>query len=84
MENYSKLLLNTIELAKQAGAYQLSNFRCLPPGRGEQKSVRELVSYVDIETEKNIDGRAKDAIAGCRDFCRRIGGTGTKILALDY
>ena len=52
MENYSKLLFDVIALAERAGAYQLAHFRCLPPGQGEEKTIREFVSQVDIEAEK--------------------------------
>lgn len=51
------LLDRVIELTQQVGRYQISRFRALPPGGGEEKIAREFVSEVDLRSEQMlIDG----------------------------
>lgn len=46
------LLLERVQqLVRQTGAYQMSCFRSLPPGGGEEKLAREFVSEIDIKSE---------------------------------
>lgn len=51
-----QLLTAVIDLARQVGAYQLSRFRTLSPGSGDEKQEREFVSAVDIDSEKMLIG----------------------------
>ncbi|SHJ42715.1 myo-inositol-1(or 4)-monophosphatase [Malonomonas rubra DSM 5091] len=47
----TQLLKHVRKLVTEVGAYQLSRFRSLPPGGGEEKSAREFVSEVDRHSE---------------------------------
>lgn len=48
------LLDRVIELARQTGRYQLSRFRSLPAGGGDEKIAREFVSEVDLNSEQQL------------------------------
>jgi len=51
------LLAQVINLTQTTGHYQLSRFRSLPAGGGEEKLAREFVSEVDLISEQMlIDG----------------------------
>lgn len=49
-----KLLTQTIELTRKTGQYQLSRFRTLPAGAGEEKVAYEFVSEVDLHSEQML------------------------------
>lgn len=48
----SSLLPTCLEAAQAAGRFQMQHFRSLPNGTDQQKAVRELVSFVDVESEE--------------------------------
>ncbi len=48
------LLAAVIDLVRATGDYQLSRFRQLPPGGGEEKLAREFVSEVDLHSEQML------------------------------
>jgi len=55
-----QLLDKVIPLVEQVGRYQLSRFRRLPAGGGEEKLAREYVSEVDLQSEQMLfDGLGK-------------------------
>lgn len=55
-----QLLDAVITLTQQTAHYQMSRFRCLPPGGGEEKIAREFVSEVDLNSERMlIEGLSK-------------------------
>lgn len=39
-------------LSRKVGEYQLAEFRSLPAGGGDEKSEREYVSHIDVESER--------------------------------
>ncbi len=49
-----QLLQQVIDLVYRTGHYQLSRFRTLPPGGGEEKVAREFVSEVDLQSEQML------------------------------
>lgn len=54
------LLKHVIGLTEQVAGYQMEKFRTLPPGSGDEKMIRELVSEVDLTSEQMlIDGLSK-------------------------
>ena len=54
------LLNEVIALTDKVSAYQMSRFRTFPPGRGKEKTPRELVSEVDLTSEAMlIEGLTK-------------------------
>lgn len=50
----STLLHQVVKLTKQVADYQLGKFRSLPPGSGDEKMVREMVSEVDLNSEQML------------------------------
>jgi myo-inositol-1(or 4)-monophosphatase len=57
---YSSLLHHVEKQVQQVAAYQMDNFRKLPPGSGTAKIAREYVSEIDLTSERMlIDGLAK-------------------------
>ncbi len=50
--NYSDILVETAEVCRKAGAFQLLHFGKIESGQIEDKGLNQLVSFVDIETEK--------------------------------
>lgn len=70
------LLDAVIALARDTGRYQLGQFRCVPPGGGEQKSARELVSRVDIESERQLIKGLKALDQGAGIFGEESGREG--------
>jgi len=49
-----QLLDRVIQLTQEVGDYQMSRFRSLPPGTGEEKVAREFVSEVDLNSERML------------------------------
>ena len=49
-----QLLDRVITLVRHTGQFQMSRFRTLPPGGGEEKVAREYVSEVDLQSEKML------------------------------
>jgi myo-inositol-1(or 4)-monophosphatase len=54
---FDSLLLQTIEVAREVGAFIRNERKNFDPNRIEQKSFNDLVSYVDKEAEKQIVDR---------------------------
>ncbi len=54
MQVSEALLSEVIALARDTGRYQLGEFRRMPPGSGDHKGPRDLVSRVDIESERRL------------------------------
>lgn len=53
----NQLMTAVVALVKQVSEFQLRHFRSLPPGAGDEKQARELVSVVDTTSEQMlIDG----------------------------
>ena len=47
-----EVLEKAIEVVKKAGAFQMKHFRSMPASAHDNKAIRELVSFVDVESEK--------------------------------
>jgi myo-inositol-1(or 4)-monophosphatase len=50
----SSLLGNVREIVAEVGAFQLSEWRKRPAGWAEEKSAKDLVSFVDVESERRL------------------------------
>ncbi|WP_207062540.1 inositol monophosphatase [Motiliproteus sp. SC1-56] len=48
------LLPGVVSLVRAVGDYQMSRFRKVPAGSGKQKQARELVSDVDLNSERQL------------------------------
>ena len=59
---YKKILPEVKRIATEAGRFQMQHFRSMPEEQQESKALRELVSFVDIESEKLIIKQLKKLI----------------------
>ncbi len=75
-----KLLDAVIELTRKVGAYQLSKFRNLPPGSGEEKLAREFVSEVDVTSEKMLHEGLSALLPTAGFFGEETGTSGSESL----
>lgn len=71
-----RLLKQVIELMRQTGRYQLSRFRSLPPGGGQEKLAREFVSEVDLNSERMLIGGLQRLLPGVGIFGEETGHQG--------
>lgn len=46
------VLDKAIEVVKEAGVFQMKHFRSMPASAHDSKDIREMVSFVDVESEK--------------------------------
>ncbi len=78
---YDQNLLDAvIELTRKVGIYQLSKFRTLPPGSGEEKLAREFVSEVDVNSEKMLYEGLTQLVPIAGFFGEETGTSGSKSL----
>jgi len=54
MKNADEILEALSEKVIEAGEFQMDYFRKMPCSATEKKDLRELVSFVDVETEKAL------------------------------
>ena len=50
--NFTDVMKKCVVAVQDAGDFQLKHFRTMPAGYGDEKDVREMVSFVDVESEK--------------------------------
>lgn len=60
--NDSSLLRAAEEAAREAGAFQMTEFRSRPAGWGDAKDAHDFVSHVDVESERLIRRRLEAAL----------------------
>ncbi len=75
-----QLLENVINLARQTGRYQMSRFRSLPPGGGEEKVAREFVSEIDINSEQLLIEGLSKLLPEAGFYGEETGTTGNELL----
>jgi myo-inositol-1(or 4)-monophosphatase len=64
-EAQARALLETIRPAvEEVGRFQLSEWRKRPAGWAEEKAAKDLVSFVDVESERRLSGELKAALPG--------------------
>ncbi len=68
------------ELVKKVGEFQMSYFRKLPSEATEVKSIRETVSFVDVESEKMLYDGLLPLVAGAGFYGEESGKTGSQDL----
>ena len=74
--NYAHLLESVIALARRVGEFQLSHFRSLPPGGGEKKQKRDLVSNVDFSSEQMLHDSLNSLLPEAGFFGEETGRSG--------
>lgn len=76
--DYLTILSSCLDLVKQVGAFQLTHFRSMPPGSDDQKAAREMVSFVDIESEKMLQTGLLPLVPGSGFFGEESGRSGSQ------
>lgn len=76
--NYDELLDPVVALIRQVGDFQMSRFRTLAPGGGEEKQKRDLVSEVDLASEKMLLESLQSLLPGAGVFGEETGRSGNQ------
>ena len=63
-EEKSALLGAIRPAVEEVGRFQLSEWRRRPAGWAEEKAAKELVSFVDLESERLLSSALKSALPG--------------------
>ena len=74
------ILPKCLEVVARAAAFQLQHFRSMPAGSDDQKAAREMVSFVDVETEKILFDGLMPLVDGAGFFGEESGKTGSQEL----
>jgi myo-inositol-1(or 4)-monophosphatase len=64
MIDYTSLLSDIRAAAAEAGAFQLSEWRKRPAGWADEKAAKDLVSFVDVESERRLADRLMRMLPG--------------------
>lgn len=78
--SYAGLLEPVIALTRRIGEFQMSRFRSLPPGGGEEKQKRDLVSEVDFTSEQMLLDSLKTLLPEAGFFGEETGRSGRQDL----
>ena len=74
------ILPQCLAAVAQASAFQLKHFRSMPAGADDQKAAREMVSFVDVESEKILFDGLLPLVDGAGFFGEESGKTGSQEL----
>ena len=74
------VLPQCINIVEKASAFQMQHFRMMPSGADDQKAVRELVSFVDVESEKILMEGLMPLVDGAGFYGEESGKTGSQDL----
>ncbi|MFD2159912.1 inositol monophosphatase family protein [Rubritalea tangerina] len=74
------ILPRCLEIIAKAAAFQLEHFRSMPAGADDQKAAREMVSFVDVETEKILLDGLLPLVDGAGFFGEESGKSGSQDL----
>jgi myo-inositol-1(or 4)-monophosphatase len=75
-----QLLDQVIALVRETGLYQLSRFRALPPGGGEEKIAHEFVSEVDLYSERMLIAGLQQMLPDAGFYGEETGTSGNTAL----
>ena len=75
--NFSDVMCKCVEAVKEAGEFQLKHFRTMPAGYGDEKDVREMVSFVDVESEKILKDKLMPLVEGAGFYGEESGQEGS-------
>lgn len=67
-------------MAREVGAFQLKHFRRLPGSAGDEKALRETVSFVDVESEKMLSRGLLPLVGGAGFYGEESGKSGSQEL----
>ena len=74
------VLDSCVALIKEVGAFQMKHFRVMPEGSDSVKALREIVSFVDVESEKMLYDGLLPLVEGAGFFGEESGKTGSQDL----
>ncbi len=74
------LLDQVINLARSTGRYQMSRFRSLPAGGGDEKVAREFVSEVDLHSERLLLDGLRQLLPAAGHYAEETGRAGSESL----
>lgn len=81
MSNYlADVLPKCCEAVERASAFQKKYFRSMPAGADDQKAAREMVSFVDVESEKILMDGLLPLVEGAGFFGEESGKSGSQDL----
>ncbi|WP_156817276.1 inositol monophosphatase family protein [Rubritalea marina] len=69
-----------IAAVEKASAFQKKHFRSMPTGADDQKAAREMVSFVDVESEKILQSELMPLVDGAGFYGEESGKTGSQDL----
>lgn len=82
--NHQQILQQCVNLAREVGMFQMKHFRCMPgtgeDGLGEIKTLRETVSFVDVESEKRLSAGLLPLVDGAGFYGEESGQSGSQEL----
>jgi myo-inositol-1(or 4)-monophosphatase len=76
--NWNQVLEKVIDVVKEVGAFQMKHFRSMPAGSDNNKAVREMVSFVDVESEKMLKTVLDHLVPGAGFFGEETGKEGNQ------
>ena len=74
------LISNIKDLVKSVGSFQLKHFRHMPKGSDIEKAARDLVSFVDVESEKKLIEGLSEILPEAGFFGEESGRSGNQDL----
>ena len=74
------LLDQVVLLARRTGQYQLSRFRSLPAGGGDEKIAHEFVSEVDLNSEQQLLDGLQQLLPEAGYYAEETGSSGSNSL----
>lgn len=77
---YAKLLPTCLKVVKRVGEFQMKHFRAMPTGADQQKAAREMVSFVDVESEKMLMDELLPLVDGAGFYGEESGRSGPQEL----
>ncbi len=80
MKNLPETLENVVEIVVKVARFQLEYFRAMPENAADTKSLRETVSFVDVESEKLLFEGLMPLIANAGFYGEESGKQGSQDL----
>jgi myo-inositol-1(or 4)-monophosphatase len=75
--NFTEVMQKCVKAVQEAGDFQLKHFRTMPAGYGDEKDVREMVSFVDVESEKILKAQLMPLVDGAGFYGEESGQEGS-------
>ncbi|MGB0774983.1 MAG: inositol monophosphatase family protein [Akkermansiaceae bacterium] len=78
MENLEPILSAALPVVEKAGEFQMKHFRAVPEEAADIKSLRETVSFVDVESENILRDGLLPLVDGAGFYGEESGKTGSQ------